>query len=207
MIIWHPAGKIKFKSLNRIEKLADETSGLFLELDQAIAQFQNESGIHCKFGCGKCCLKPDIEAAVLEFIPFALQVYREGTSSVWLEKFSAGGTICVILDERQAGQGHCSQYLYRGMICRLFGYAARRNKYDKKELVTCQIIKTELSKAYERASDQINSSMQVPMITDYYLKLKSIDPELGNTFLPVNDAIKRAIEHVETYMGYLQQEG
>lgn len=192
--------------MNRIEKLSAETSELFRELDLAIEQFQNQTGIHCKFGCGKCCLKPDIEAAVLEFIPFALQVYREESGARWLEKISSGGSICVILDELQPGQGHCSQYLYRGMICRLFGYSARRNKYEKKELVTCQIIKTELSEQYNRASDGINLSLEVPMITDYYARLKSIDPDLGSRFMPVNAAIKSAIELVDTFMAYTQQD-
>jgi Fe-S-cluster containining protein len=192
--------------VNRIEKLAAETSALFKELDLEIEQFQKHTGLHCKFGCGKCCLKPDIEAAILEFIPFALQVYREGNAVRWLEKISSGGSICVILDEHQPGQGHCSQYLYRGLICRLFGYSARRNKYDKKELVTCQIIKSESVEQFNRASDQINTSLEVPMITDYYARLKSIDPDLGSIFKPVNQTIRSAIELVENYMAYSKQE-
>ena len=129
--------------MNRITELAGAVETLYTELDGRIASFQGWSGLGCKFGCGKCCLKPDIEASPLEFLPFAVALHQEGLADEWLKKLDASSSICVIYNEGQGGAGLCSRYLHRGLICRLFGFSARLNKYGVRELVTCQVIKTE----------------------------------------------------------------
>jgi uncharacterized protein len=96
----------------------------------------------------------------------------------------------------------CSEYVHRGLICRLFGYSARTNKYGKKELVTCQIIKTEQAEAYHNATLQIEGGLEVPVMSQYYMQLHAIDFELTQHFYPINEAIKRAIELVLQYYAY-----
>lgn len=189
--------------MNRMELLAHQVDELMRELDQDIAGFRAWSGLGCAFGCGKCCLKPDIEAAPLEFLPFALAVYQEGALDDWLERLDKAGNICVIYDEDQSGAGKCSRYLHRGMICRLFGFAARRNKYGRKELVTCAIIKTEQSAAYGAAEKGISTEDRpVPVFTDYYDRLRDLDDGLGGRYVPVNSAIRTALETVASYFKY-----
>jgi len=74
----------------------------------------------------------------------------------WYEKLKTeGAALCAILNPTQLGAGLCSEYTYRGLICRLFGYSARTNKYAKHELVTCKIIKEEQSEAYQQAEMKI----------------------------------------------------
>jgi Fe-S-cluster containining protein len=185
-----------------IEKVR-EVEEVFKALDKAIASFQNWSTLHCKFGCGKCCSKPDIEATALEFLPFAHYLYHQDLAFEWLEKIkSSDQDICLILNPTQAGTGLCSEYLYRGLICRLFGYSARTNKYGDKELVTCQIIKTEQQDAYEAARQKVTANEPIPVMNQYYLQLHAIDPELARDFYPVNQAIKKAIETVLHYYAY-----
>ncbi len=181
---------------------------LFGELDEEITKFQSRSSLHCKAGCGKCCFKPDIEATILEFLPFALAQYRQGKAEEWLGKLgTADSTICAILNPLQAAAGLCSQYAYRGLICRLFGYSARTNKYGKNELITCQIIKTEQSEAYQLAEKRIEEGESVPVMSHYYIQLHSIDADLARDFFPVNEAIKRAIETVLHYYAYREEDG
>jgi Fe-S-cluster containining protein len=159
--------------------------------------------LHCKFGCGKCCLKPDIEASVLEFLPFAFYLYHAGTAEAWYERLkTTDSALCVILDPNQPGVGHCTEYKHRGLICRLFGYSARTNKYGMHELVTCQIIKTEQASDYLRAEETIRAGGSVPVMSDYYMQLHSIDFELAKEFYPINTAIRRAIETVLQYYSY-----
>lgn len=173
------------------------------ELDAAINSFQRESGLHCKFGCGRCCYKPDIEATILEFLPFAHHLYRQNLALDWLEKIQQKeDTICLILNPTQAGAGLCSQYEHRGLICRLFGYSARTNKYAKKELVTCNIIKTEQQLAYEHTVRKIDEGEPVPVMANYYMQLHAIDFELTKSFYPINTAIQKAIEVVLQYYAY-----
>lgn len=176
---------------------------LFTQLDAAIASFQKNTTLHCQLGCGKCCFKPDIEATVLEFLPWALYLYRQHQAEEWLEKLNqSDSSVCLILNPTQEGAGLCSQYSYRGLICRLFGYAARTNKYGKKELVTCTIIKDEQKNAFKNAHEQIALGLPVPVMHEYYLQLASIDFDLAREFFPINIALRKAIEKVLSYYAY-----
>jgi Fe-S-cluster containining protein len=186
-----------------MEEKVLEVETVFNKLDQEIASFQSWSGLHCKFGCGKCCFKPDIEATILEFLPFAHYLHKEGKAFEWLEKLqSTDSEICQILNPTQSGAGLCTEYPHRGLICRLFGYTARTNKYAERELVTCQIIKTEQSSNYEQAVKNIAEGQNVPMMNQYYMQLHAIDIDLTRDFYPINKAIRKAIETVLHYYAY-----
>jgi Fe-S-cluster containining protein len=179
------------------------TEEVFKKLDEEISSFQSWSGLHCKFGCGKCCFKPDIEATILEFLPFAYYLHLEGKAYDWLEKLkTTDSSICLILNPTQSGAGLCTEYQHRGLICRLFGYSARTNKYAERELVTCQIIKTEQTENYEKAVDKIAKGNDVPMMNQYYMQLHAIDSDLTRDFYPINIAIRKAIETVLHYYAY-----
>lgn len=180
--------------------------GVFRELDEAISRFQSWSTLHCKSGCGKCCFKPDIEATVLEFLPFAHYLYQHDLALDWFERLEASDhKVCLILNPTQAGAGLCSEYAYRGLICRLFGYSARTNKYGARELVTCQIIKTEQSSAFARAQQNLAEQEEIPVMNQYYMRLHAIDPALAQDFYPINQAIKKALEMVLQYYAYRNQ--
>jgi uncharacterized protein len=176
---------------------------VFHDLDEAISAFQTSSTLHCKWGCGKCCFKPDIEATILEFLPLAHHLYQANQAHTWLEKFQASDQdVCHVLNATQAAAGLCSEYAHRGLICRLFGYSARINKYGKKELITCQVIKTEQQSAFNSASEKITGEMEIPVMNQYYMRLHAIDPDLARDFYPINQAIKKAIETVLHYYAY-----
>src|SRR5690606_8732442 len=98
--------------------------------------------------------------------------------------------------------GSCSNYKYRGLICRLFGYAATRDKYGQQRLVTCKIIKENQAKTYQDTLEAISQGLYAPMFTDYYMQLSQIDFNMGNTIVPVNKAMKLAIEEVLQYYSY-----
>jgi len=175
---------------------------LFSELDEAIAKFQEQTGLHCKFGCGACCFKPDIEASVLEFIPLALKIYRENKAEEVLEKLEHAASVCIVLKD-VGSKGMCTQYENRGLICRLFGYSARTNKYGKRELITCQIIKEGQPQNVSAAAEILNSPSPAPVMSDYYRRLQNIDLDLTRELFPVNTAIKKALEYVMHRMSYL----
>lgn len=186
-----------------IEEKVSQVESIFQKLDEEIATFQQSTGIHCKFGCGKCCFKPDIEATPLEFLPFALHLYKEGRAEDWYDKLrDPEDKLCFILNPTQAGAGLCTEYKHRGLICRLFGYSARTTKYGKKELVTCQVIKTEEAEEYQKGVELIASGGNVPVMSNYYMQLHAIDRDLTTEFYPINIAIRKAIEAVLHYYAY-----
>jgi Fe-S-cluster containining protein len=176
---------------------------VFENLDKEINTFRTWSRLGCKSGCGKCCFKADIEATILEFLPFAQHLYEHNLALNWLEKMESNETsICMILDPLQNGVGLCSEYKYRGLICRLFGFSSRTNKYSKKELITCQVIKTEQPAEYAFAIEKIENGGDVPVMNQHYMRLHAIDFDLAREFFPINEAIKKAIEVILQYHAY-----
>jgi len=192
-----------------IEEKVLQVEAVFQKLDDEISAFQSSTGMHCKFGCGKCCFKPDIEATPLEFLPFALHLYKEGRIGAWYDKVVAleekapeptthNSQLCLILNPTQPGAGLCTEYKHRGLICRLFGYSARTNKYNEKELVTCNIIKTEQPDQYEAGKKR----KDIPVMNQYYMQMHAIDSHMTTEFYPINVAVRKAIECVLHYYAY-----
>ncbi|GGG10850.1 hypothetical protein GCM10011344_09390 [Dokdonia pacifica] len=177
---------------------------LFYQLEQESAQFQQASGIHCVSGCGKCCTSPHIEASPLEFLPWAFHLFLEGEAEKTLQQLTKNNTnTCLIYKPLTViDQGRCSDYKYRGLICRLFGFAATTDKYGNLRLATCKIIKEGQANNYKSTSEAITKGLYIPVFTEYYMRLNQIDFYLGKIILPVNKALKRALEEVLHYYAY-----
>lgn len=179
---------------------------LFNQLEKEISNFKSETSLHCLVGCGKCCSKPDIEASPLEFLPWALHLFLNGQAeAVLLELDNSSISTChiyrpfAVIEEFN---GSCSNYRYRGLICRLFGYAANRDKYGELRLATCKIIKDDQRENFNNTELAISKELYVPIFTDYYMKLAQIDYRLATTIIPINRALKMAIEEVLHYYAY-----
>lgn len=172
-------------------------------LDKDIAAFQTKSKLHCLSGCGECCKKPDIEAGIVEFLPLALDLYDKGLAESTLDELEQKpDSICHVFRPHVTKFGGlCNAYPHRGLICRLFGFTARVNKEEQKELVTCKYIKEEQSASYQKAIDDISRGEKVPVMSEYYYRMQSIDPGLQG-FYPINVAMSKAIETVLQYYAY-----
>lgn len=183
----------KVKSVKRV----------YERLDKDIAAFQSKTTLHCLSGCGECCKKPDIEAGIVEFLPLALDLYDRGLAESTLEELQQKpDSIChVFRPHVTAFGGLCNAYPHRGLICRLFGFTARVNKEEQKELVTCKYIKEEQNAAYKEAIAGISRGEKVPVMSEYYYRMQSIDPGLQG-FYPINVAMAKAIETVLQYYAY-----
>jgi Fe-S-cluster containining protein len=187
-----------------IEQRVKLVEALFYQLEQESIQFEKSSGISCVSGCGKCCSYPDIEASPLEFLPWAFHLFLNGEAEKTLTILNEplGSTCLIYQPSSLIGQGRCSNYRYRGLICRLFGFAANKDKYGKLRLATCKIIKEGQTDNYNSTAEAITKGLYVPIFTDYYMQLNQIDFTLGNIVIPVNKALKMALEEVLQYYAY-----
>lgn len=169
---------------------------LFQALDKDINRFKTKYELKCPERCGICCLKKDIEASVLEFLPAAYYLFINEKSDEFLNKLNSenSDSICIFYNPFLQDNGLCSIYPYRGMICRLFGFAANYDKNGIPQLVTCKIIKE--TPGYSALKHTI---LNPPIISDYYTKLANIDFLLTYKKLPINGAIKKALEMVLFY--------
>jgi Fe-S-cluster containining protein len=183
-----------------------EVNQLYAQLDIDINSFRKQSGIYCFSGCGKCCTKSDIEASPLEFLPLAFDWFKQGRAEEMLKSLQNDSSLnCIlykpisILDQ---SSGSCGHYQFRGLICRLFGYAAGKDKYGELRLITCKLIKEQQVDNYNEAIAMLKRNEQVPIFSDYYKRLMQIDFRLANQMLPINEAIEIAVETVLQYYAY-----
>jgi len=187
-----------------IERRVQLVESLFYQLDKESAQFVKSSGLSCVSGCGKCCTYPDVEASPLEFLPWAFHLFLNGEVENTLRMLNqTPSSTCLIYKPLSIiDQGRCSNYKYRGLICRLFGFGANTDKYGNLRLATCKIIKEGQADAYKSTAEAIEKGLFVPVFTEYYMQLNQIDFRLGNIILPINKALKMALEEVLQYYAY-----
>ncbi len=187
-----------------------EVEKVFADLEKRIGILSKTSGLHCVTGCGKCCFKPDIEASPVEFLPYALHLLRSKQIEKAYDKLIGNTNSQCSFFKPVSGsdsKGRCSQYAYRGLICRLFGYAASRGLDGEARLVTCQIIKTGQAETVAQIeADLKQDKASVPLMSDYYFRMRSIDPDLGTRLLPINQAMLKAMEEVMGYYAYRELE-
>jgi uncharacterized protein len=110
-------------------------------------------------------------------------------ASLVLEKLKEkNSSICHIYSPSggiDKNMGQCSNYAFRGLICRLFGFGANSDKHGLLRLETCQIIKERQAENYTLAVGKINEGTYVPIFTEYYMNLAQIDFTLGNIIVPI----------------------
>ncbi|WPU67157.1 YkgJ family cysteine cluster protein [Peredibacter starrii] len=175
---------------------------VYEEMGQTFSGYQKSTGLGCLNGCGRCCLNPEIEASVLEMLPFALKIHDEGKTEEWFQKLeiSTQEHCLLLVSTGETGQGYCSSYQERPSICRMFGVAGTRDKHQKIALSICKYIK----ESQPELSRQMNAEQDptTPLIPLWTSKLATLDPELIQKKLPINLAIKGALEKVSLYAQY-----
>lgn len=181
---------------------------LYQELGAEAKSFASEGKLSCYSGCGLCCANPKIPASPLEFLPLAFELYEKGVADATLriiEDNPTGNCVLFRPQDSEGNQGFCSKYQYRGLICRLFGSAARRNKVGQKELIICKKIKEGKSQEFFETTQRINQDLGVPMAIAYYTQARDIDESLSEEF-SINEAIRRATELVLRFKYYEEGE-
>jgi Fe-S-cluster containining protein len=177
----------KIKAMNRMNR----------HLDRHMSAFKRRSGLECVNGCGLCCRNGELSATIIEFLPAAYHLYLKGQANDMLEQIdNKQDTICVFYNPALQSD-YCTQYKQRGLICRLFGFSVRTDKHGTRSLVTCHPIKSAMDSP--PTSEVLETA---PSLSSYYMRLYGIDPSLAIRYLPVNQAIKEAIEEVMIHFKY-----
>ena len=189
-----------------IEEKVKQVEALFDRLEIEITAFKSDTHLYCNAGCGKCCSTPNIDASPLEFLPWAFHLFLNGKAEETLKELTGiSAKNCFLyrsLSILEYHKGSCSNYRYRGLVCRLFGYAANTDKFGKLRLATCKIIKEQQTENFTRAEELINKEIYVPIFSDYYMRLAQIDLRMGVILIPINEALQMAIEEVLHYYAY-----
>jgi Fe-S-cluster containining protein len=171
-------------------------------IDKDIRAFKRHAGLDCELHCAECCRYEAIEATSIEFLPFAWHAYKLGMLDYWFDELEKGiGSNCIFsrLDNNAWG---CKIYPVRGFICRLFGFSATTDKNGRPVFAACRVLKNRQPEAISNAGMYINGGGKVPVMASYYRQLAAIEPSSGTRLVPINEAIKKALETVYFNLHY-----
>jgi Fe-S-cluster containining protein len=179
-----------------IREFSDYLLKLYEDMSLTFSTYQNSVGLQCPPDCGKCCLKPDIEATVFEMIPMALKILDEGRVDEYLERLDQlNDGICInFIPLATDGKGRCGQYAERPSVCRMFGVAGFLNKRREITLSICKHLKN-------MYPQEVNPE-GAPILSFWSSQMATLDPRLVQDFLPLNQALKIALEKVVLYAEY-----
>lgn len=178
-----------YHKIQRVQRILNKAS-------LATDKFCKLSGLKEIHGCHDCCLKKDIIASPLEFLPLAYALYKKGSADKIYDRMAKlkENMPCFFLSLTNK-KGGCKQYENRGLICRLFGFSSNNDKDDHPRLITCRKIKN--TEAYCHLSPAIMKKS--PEFQDFYIQLEAIDFSMAGEQLQINDAIRRALEIILNY--------
>ena len=190
--------------MSRYRRLAAAVRALYRRLDRRTSSFRRASGLSCPPGCGECCLSAEVEATELELLPLALHLQREGSLTGLLERLreGEGGGVCVFHSREPLGRfgGRCTVYSWRPLVCRLFGFASAAGAGGRPELAVCRAMRSADPTA-ARAAAEAAGRLTPPVMRAWSLAVYRLDPVLGSSPLPVNDALRQALERVALEQG------
>jgi Fe-S-cluster containining protein len=188
------------------QKTVREMTALFESIGRQTRQFAAETGLKCETGCGTCCANPDIETTVAEVLPLAVYLWSISQADDALRtRPSAGACVFYKPDPAVKGHGRCGIYAYRPGLCRLFGFAANRDKYGRRTLATCKVIRESQAQACAQAQAKLLNGLHAPVLTAHAFNVANIDPVQGQKLLPINEAVRLGVEKIGYALEKLKQ--
>ena len=164
-----------------VERLSARVLLLFREADRAARKFGRRAGIACPAGCGDCCRDDRPEASPLSLLPLALHVVRLNGAEELLERTENPPDRPCIFYTPDPLAGHCTVYPLRPLLCRLFGFAGRRDKHGNIEFRSCR-----------RMAPPPAPCPRPPLFSTWHMRLEVIYPPLAE-ILPLPQAMRRAL--------------
>ena len=177
----------------KLREISNTINEKLNEVSYVFNQFQENSGLKCPTGCGKCCMKADISCSPYELLPMAFHLIDSKRAEEVLEKAkNHSNKNCLFLDVKSEyhGTGQCHEYQYRPFICRAFGLSARIGKHQNIERSVCSILrKIEIDSPNIQIVDN-----EIPLIDLWKKKLEIIDPHLLDKEIPIHQGIVILLE-------------
>lgn len=187
-----------------IREFSQELQKIYEEMSKTFSDYQQSTGLTCLEGCGRCCVNPEVEASVFEMIPLALRLYDENKLEEWLEKLDAPlSEHCLLFQSHtpDGSKGLCGAYQERPSLCRMFGVSGYHNKHQQITLSICKYIREKYPDLTKIRMAEA-SGEKTPMLMVWSYRLAQIDPALIQERMPINRAIKGALEKVALYALY-----
>ena len=167
---------------------------------EATEAFSDAHGLHCPTGCGACCLSPEVECSVAEWGPLVRELVRDGRAEAVLTQLhgqlASDSSVCVFYaaEDEDPRRGRCQVYGLRPMICRLFGFSARRDRDGTPELVSCRVMREHDPAAVAAAAQAVRDGASAPVMGDLVGAVLADASGTDGRMLPINEALRVALE-------------
>lgn len=188
-------------NLKHFNELAQSILDEFNQISSRFSQFQTSNDLSCITNCGKCCFKPDIYCTPMELLPLAIELLTRGEAQKIYDKVKdRQNERCIFLhvDNEQKFQGKCTEYLFRPLVCRMFGVSARHGKNGKVDFSICHEIKeAKKTQALEMLQKLEQGELtDIPFIELEKNKMAVIDPRFLEQEYPINVSLTMILEKV-----------
>ena len=177
-------------------EIVSQVMDLYAHIDSAVAEFQLKSGLRCPVGCGQCCPTADVRVTTLEMLPMAHEILCNHDAGDWMDRLGTqpqAGRCALYSEKRISDAGHCSFYNWRPALCRLFGFAAVRSRTGGRAISVCKYIRQKNPRGAKAA---MALAEEAPCFVHYGAQVYALDPALGTELMPINMALRRAIERL-----------
>lgn len=182
-----------------LQKLESQVLELYQQADHAVNAYRDATGLSCRGGCVQCCFSEKVEATALEMIPLAFHLFRTSQAELIMKRIEKEDSTkqCILFrpDLSTPDGGGCSQYPFRALICRLFGFAGNINREGRPQLARCRNMP--LQDSSDRERDNVpDHDAAMPLFHAFGLAITTIHPGLGTHRRPINEALYEALAKV-----------
>jgi uncharacterized protein len=179
-------------------ELSAQVQAVYAELDALVARYAAVAGLRCPPGCSVCCQSEKVEATVLELLPLAFTLFRTGQAELLYRRLArgGGGEQCLLFRPDLAGEGGwgCSQYPFRTVVCRLFGFAGNRDRTGVPRLAACRVMREAGIAIPSEGGFAAEVAPLLPLFAEAGLRITALHPGLGTSRRPINQALREALE-------------
>jgi len=168
---------------------------LYQDADRASAALSRATGLACPPGCGECCARHDPHVTVADVEPLAEAAVADGSAEGALDRALAAPAGPCVYYEAGRLPGGCTVYALRPVLCRLFGFAAVRDKHGRPALAVCEVHTAATPDVAARAAAHVAAGGEVAQLAEYQARADGLAPDPSRTEqLPINVALARALE-------------
>jgi Fe-S-cluster containining protein len=166
---------------------------IYCEADRLTAAVADGVGLACPTGCGACCVRTPPHVSRADVAPIARAAVTAGEGEALAARARAlGAGPCALFAPAQL-PGGCTVYALRPVVCRLFAFAAVRDKHGRPEVAVCREHSALDPAARDRAAAYVAAGGEVPVLAD--TQAEAHDPDDGPPeLIPINLALADALE-------------
>jgi hypothetical protein len=133
-------------------------------------------------------------------LPLAFSLFRTSQAELLVKRLEKEQSShqCILFrpDLSSPEGGGCSQYLFRALICRMFGFAGNIDRNGRPQLARCRNMPQPAPSEPANETESVTPDETMPLFHAYGIGLTAIHPGLGTQRMPINEALYQALAKV-----------